>query len=327
MPQNCSTDLSLVVDYMDNILTNGSAEDQTALKTKFGLQDLAHNDDFVTAIENGPWLWQSNQFYTGYSGFFQFCDFVENVAVAGNYSNATIPSADGVGVEKALDGYAKWFSTEFLPGWCQSYGYSDWNDTYSVACFDTYNTSSPLFTDYSVDNSFDRQWAWMLCNEPFAYWQDGAPLDRPSIVSRLASAAYNQRQCGLWFPQEGEYTYGSAAGKTVDDVNKYTGGWDETNTTRLTWTAGEFDPWRTTGVASQFRPGGQLEDTPEHPVNIIPGGFHCSDLILKNAAASPGVQAVVDRETAQIVEWVGEFYSQGTEKRRRKRGMLRRGTY
>lgn len=28
-------------------------------------------------LENGPWLWQSNSFTTGYSGFFQFCDAIE----------------------------------------------------------------------------------------------------------------------------------------------------------------------------------------------------------------------------------------------------------
>lgn len=32
---------------------------------------------FYRAIENGPWLWQSNSFYTGYSGFYQFCDAIE----------------------------------------------------------------------------------------------------------------------------------------------------------------------------------------------------------------------------------------------------------
>jgi hypothetical protein len=31
----------------------------------------------LRAIENGPWLWQSNSFYTGYSDFFKFCDAVE----------------------------------------------------------------------------------------------------------------------------------------------------------------------------------------------------------------------------------------------------------
>ena len=41
------------------------------------------------------------------------------------------------------------------------------------------------------------------CNEPFGYWQDGAPEDRPTIVSRLVTADYWIRQCGLYFP-EGE---------------------------------------------------------------------------------------------------------------------------
>lgn len=30
-----------------------------------------------SAIENGPWLWQSTDFDTGYSEFYKFCDAVE----------------------------------------------------------------------------------------------------------------------------------------------------------------------------------------------------------------------------------------------------------
>jgi hypothetical protein len=72
----------------------------------------------------------------------------------------------------------------------------------------------------------------------------------------------------------------------------------------------QYDPWRTSGVSSQFRPGGELESTPQHPVQIIPGGFHCSDLRLSNAAANAGVQKVVDNEVKQIVEWTAEYYNQ-----------------
>ena len=318
MATNCSTDVSLVVDHIDQVLTNGTTDEQTALKTMFGLQDLEHNDDFGAAIENGPWLWQSNQFYTGYSGFYQFCDFVENVAVAGNFSNSSIPSASGVGLDKALNGYATWFKNQLLPGYCESYGYSDFAGTYNIECFNTYNSSSPYYTDLTVGNAFDRQWNWFLCNEPFAYWQDGAPSDRPSIVSRLVTGDYWQRQCSLFFPSEGNATFGSATGKTVDDVNAYTKGWELTNTTRLTWTNGEFDPWRTTGVTSPFRPEGPLQGTAEAPVNLIPHGIHCSDLLLKNAAANAGVQNVVDIETKQIVEWVAEFYNQSSTASRRR---------
>jgi hypothetical protein len=41
----------------------------------------------------------------------------------------------------------------------------------NVDCFDSYNASSPFFTDTSADNAADRQWYWMTCNEPFFYWQ------------------------------------------------------------------------------------------------------------------------------------------------------------
>ena len=53
---------------------------------------------------------------------------------------------------------------------------------------------------------------------------------------------YWQRQCKLYFPPEGNYTFGSDLGRTVEDVNAYTGGWDERNTTRLIWTNGYVWP-------------------------------------------------------------------------------------
>jgi hypothetical protein len=71
----------------------------------------------------------------------------------------------------------------------------------------------------------------------------------------------------------------------------------------------EFDPWRTSGMSSQFRPDGPLPSTPEHPLQIIPGGFHCSDLIMKNGAVNAGVQTVIDNEIAQIKTWVAEYYT------------------
>lgn len=64
MPKNCSKDLSLVIDYMDDVLMHGTADEVTDLKDKFGLGNVTHNDDFMAALENGPWLWQENQFFT-----------------------------------------------------------------------------------------------------------------------------------------------------------------------------------------------------------------------------------------------------------------------
>lgn len=66
-------------------------------------------------LENGPWSWQENAFYGGYSEFFQFCDAVEN-ATPGSYANTSV---SGVGLEKALEGYAGWVNSSVIPG-CKS---------------------------------------------------------------------------------------------------------------------------------------------------------------------------------------------------------------
>lgn len=112
MAQNCSTDVSLVIEHIDSALSTGTADDIASLKGMFGLAGLEHNDDFAALLPAGPYDWQGNDFYTGYSPFFQFCDAVEN-AVPG--SNTTTP-ATGVGLEKALAGYANWIKTSVLPG-------------------------------------------------------------------------------------------------------------------------------------------------------------------------------------------------------------------
>ncbi|KAJ5766315.1 Peptidase S28 [Penicillium nucicola] len=301
MAKNCSTDVARVIKHIDEVYESGNEKKIQKLQDMFGLGDLEF-DDFASALENGPWLWQSNSFYTGYSSFFEFCDYIENVEAGAK----KVPGHNGVGLEKALAGYAKWFTEVYFPGSCTGYGY--WTDESTTACYDTYNASSPLFTDTSIDNAIDRQWNWLLCNEPFFYWQDGAPSGTPSIVSRTVNAAYWQRQCSLFFPEVNGYTYASAKGKTAAEVNAYTKGWDLTDTTRLIWANGQFDPWRESGVSSSLRPGGPLKSRPSAPLNVIPGGFHCSDLIVKNGAANAGVQKVIDAEIAQIKTWVAEYY-------------------
>jgi hypothetical protein len=53
---------------------------------------------------------------------------------------------------------------------CAGYGY--WTDPMDISCFDTYNASNPIFTDLTVGNAANRQWQWLLCHEPLAYWQE-----------------------------------------------------------------------------------------------------------------------------------------------------------
>lgn len=99
-------------------------------------------------------------------------------------------------------------------------------------------------------------------------------------------------------------------GKTEAQFNAYTKGWNPRPSKRLLYVNGQFDPWKTAGVSSEYRPGGPLQSTPEVPVLVIPGGFHCSDLRLTNAAANAGVKDVVDKSVAILKGWAREFYTE-----------------
>jgi hypothetical protein len=144
----------------------------------------------------------------------------------------------------------------------------------------------------------------------FKYWQDGAPSNVSSIISRLVNPAYWERQCPLYFPPENGYTYGIANGKTVDDVNAYTGGWNYVNTTRLIWINGQYDPWKDATVSSDYRPNGPLVSTSQAPVSVIPGGIHCSDLIYSSGTSTTAAKTIVSNEIATIKGWVQDFYNQ-----------------
>ena len=48
MPKNCSVDLQRIVDHVDKTLIGGRQSDIQALKQKFGMQSVVHNDDFAS---------------------------------------------------------------------------------------------------------------------------------------------------------------------------------------------------------------------------------------------------------------------------------------
>lgn len=150
------------------------------------------------------------QFTTGYGPFFQMCDTMQGVRqvdTTGNATNVAVPNAtvagpEGVGLDKALPNFAAWFKIEYLPDCkclcdsgrsniageresvladdlgflaCASFGAPEWSDRMNVQCFDTYNSSSPLYTDRSplsaINQELGLQWLWMQCNQPMAWFK------------------------------------------------------------------------------------------------------------------------------------------------------------
>jgi hypothetical protein len=210
--------------------------------------------------------------------------------------------------QTALSGYAMWFNQTYLPGTCEGYSsaYEEWQGERNIKCFDTYDESSPMYKDISLSNAFDRQWVWMTCNEPFGYYQTGAPEGRPSIVSRLSTADYWIRQCALMFPASNSTVVGLDRGATAEQVNAKNKGWNNYSP-GLLYVNGDYDPWREAGVSSDFRPGGKLANSTRNPVVIVPGGFHTSDLVTQNARVNAGAKAAIDEAVGIMVNWVGEF--------------------
>lgn len=147
MPRNCSTDLVKVVDYVDNILINGTSQQQADLKALFGVQAKTDNADFANALAKGPQLWQNTQLYGDHT-FQGFCDAIENA------STGDVPDADGVGLDKALAGYAQWVNATNT---CSHHGGCYW---------DTQNAMDDSFTNMTIENDgWTRQWWWLLCNQ------------------------------------------------------------------------------------------------------------------------------------------------------------------
>ncbi|KAF4569423.1 hypothetical protein EYR36_009214 [Pleurotus pulmonarius] len=87
----------------------------------------------------------------------------------------------------------------------------------------------------------DRSWMWQYCSE-YGFYQRGDATNPLSIQTSLQSLELFQEQCNSAFPQ------GLPASPQVGNVNKY-GGWTM-NPSNVLFTNGEFDPWRTQGLAS-----------------------------------------------------------------------------
>ena len=66
--------------------------------------------------------------------------------------------------------------------------------------------------------------AFCRCNE-VGFFQEGAPLGRPTIVTRLVQPAYDERQCKYMFPEAFEHLGEQLPVPDVAATNKAYHGW------------------------------------------------------------------------------------------------------
>jgi hypothetical protein len=223
------------------------------------------------------------------------CDAVENV----DQKNHTIPGAEGVGLDLALAGYARFVRQPKLAELFQGL-----EGAKTVMAMDSHNTSGPMYTGIEI-GTFDADslsYRWWQARWPIGYDRAAPPAEYPSLLSRLITDNYHARICDNFFPPD------QGARWTYKQLNDFTGGWSDRKSHRLLYVNGEWDSWIHTTVSSRFRPGGPMKDTLDVPVNIVPKGGHCSDFTtscLEDQDCNKVMKTAID----QIVHWVSEFPS------------------
>lgn len=134
IPRNCSADMSRVIAHADEIIANGTESDKITLKKSLSLPTNWTDTEVVSALSFAVTAWQGNQFYKN-SSITPLCDSVENQWKG---SGVPKPGPEGVGLELATKGLARFWAKQFAKG----------NDV-----------ADP-------DDTATDGWNWYLCNEP-----------------------------------------------------------------------------------------------------------------------------------------------------------------
>ncbi|KAI0959110.1 hypothetical protein AcW1_004037 [Taiwanofungus camphoratus] len=285
MPQNCSSDLQAVIGHIDATFVNGTTEEIDAIKTLFNM-NLTHLDDFGSALSTNLFYWQELDVDQGNGAIFQdFCDALE-------VKDGVNASPQGWGLKHALQAYGSWWANTFQPSAC---GDSDAED-----CWGTYDTNASYWTDISINNT-DRSWDWIICNY-MGFFQDGAPDNMPTVVSRLVQPIYTERQCTYQFPE----AFPEARDPNVSATNTAYDGWF-VKSDRLFFANGKRDPWRDATVSAD---GTSFPSTSSQPI-AVGDGFHCSDLLTDNGRVDATVAAVQRQALSAMKGWLAEWTPPG----------------
>jgi len=270
-----------VIEYVDGVLDSGDKGDVNMLKTRFGLSAL-NDADFADIISNPIIAWQSDQ-----DSVIAFCDYIEGAA--SNYTHWMSQSGKGVGLVPALNAYSTYVRENIN---CGENG---------IDC-DTYTGNIAWNTPNTLDD--ERPWMWMLCNEPFGWYQTGPPKsDGNSIIPKALRPDHFQRRCPLSFPETNGFKSGSVIGFTEDHLNQWTGGWDAPFE-RVLFVNGEHDPWRSATIAADCRPGGPVESSDKIPSLIVEKGVHVPDLVFE---AGPYQAPVVAKAVEIMSGWLKDW--------------------
>ncbi|KAI1436300.1 serine carboxypeptidase S28 [Xylaria sp. CBS 124048] len=245
LPGNCSANAQAAIRHVDKVLASKNHEDVNALKCLFGLSAL-NDADFAEKLAAPFSEWQG-----GEGDVNKLCEALDS----GSAKNGSTP----------VVAYASYIEKHTH---CGKNG---------AGC-NTYSSDIEWNTPNRLTGT--RPWLWLVCNEPFGWYQVGPPeSDGTSIVSSSLRPDHYQRRCPLMFPDTNGFTVGSVRGFTAQHLNMWTHGWDA-SFERVLFVNGERDPWRSATIAADCRPGGPVNSSDTIPSLIVEKGDHVPDLIL-----------------------------------------------
>ncbi|CAO0802202.1 unnamed protein product [Mucor circinelloides] len=279
-PKHCIQALRSVILYVDHILFSPIGQ-KAALKKKFGAEDLEHDDDFAELLSYPLGLWQEmspakNPFVDDFCSIFDgTTSLQEHVEAYGNYTKNIIKQA------------------------------CDEDETVNE-CLDTHDPRSKMYTDDTDEN---RAWFWQVCTE-YAYWQTGAPIWKPTIVSRKLDTTWFQRQCPLMF---GEHNVPKRP--IWREINQEYEGW-HLSLDRVFWIDGEWDPWRTLSVQSDDAPN-RIDWEEDAKYAVLPEAVHHWDFFVSDTV-SEAIKNTQDDVYKAMKKWIDEADREKYEHRSNK---------
>lgn len=270
------------------------------LKSLFGLEDLAHDDDFISVLETPLGYWQAKVWdpAVGSTKFDEFCAFLDK-PILGNDSVSSLPVGHedrlihlpgGIKLDFSILNYAQYIKENFVSQ-C---------DTSVEDCFGTYNDSNFLAT--GLDQEW-RLWLFQVCTE-WGFFSTAPPDPAyPRIVSKLLTLEYSSKICRQAYPAGKHFVVPPMPNITaVNALGDFAIAAD-----RLAIIDGEVDPWRPCTPHSDY--AADREDTILQPFKIIPNAVHHYDEYgLKNISNEPkDIRKIHGEMIVFVMEWLKGF--------------------
>jgi hypothetical protein len=309
LPSNCSADFAAGIKFFDSAVTGSDATLESSVKN--GIISAANNRPVSIASTDAMDDATVGEFITPVWGDYQTGGPAAVQAICDAFET------DGGKVASSAGGLGSQVTSQQLFASLTEAVQTDAQlGTTGTTNGELVSLSQPelLAPESSASNipADALSWMWMFCSE-FGYFQVADSSN--SIITSLETIDRMQARCNAAFPGM------LPPAPQVDAINKKYGGWTQ-NPTRVMYTNGELDPWKTLSVASvedgapmrlpttTVPPADGAPNSKSYYGVIYPGQVHAVDFFSSTGqpdARNKAFQTGLSMFTAALDQWMGSF--------------------